>query len=395
MHIAYVTPEFVTENRGGGLASYINNIAKIMEEYGHRVTIVLASTQNKSYIYSKNIRVECVNIFRINSVQPFNVYCMSRQLCARVNRIHKIDPIDLVQYASFMGVGLCADKSIPYVTRISSDCVCWRVLKVLDYEMEDLNKRYLTEKMEYRAITKSQYIFGPSYAIANRLGLTIHRNIEVIESPYNEEHEEYDTSIYEHLLAGKKYYLAHSSMSCLKGTHLIADVIEKTCQKDKDAFFVFAGSDHGIIYRNGKVDKAKDYILSRNIDYSDRIIFLGVLERKKLFPVIMHAEACLMPSRIDNMPNTCIEAMALGKIVIGSNGASYEQLIKDGENGFLINIDDSDMLYKKIEYINKLSKEQKNRIMLNAKETSNRFNKDNTYQNMIRYYTNVIDGWRN
>ncbi len=46
MHIVFVTPEFVTECRGGGLASYLSNIAKILAEHGHAVTIVTSSRHN-------------------------------------------------------------------------------------------------------------------------------------------------------------------------------------------------------------------------------------------------------------------------------------------------------------------------------------------------------------
>ena len=43
----------------------------------------------------------------------------------------------------------------------------------------------------------------------------------------------------------------------------------------------------------------------------------------------------VLPSRIDNYPNTCLEAQALGKIVIGPRGSSLEEMIIDGETGFL------------------------------------------------------------
>ncbi len=46
-----------------------------------------------------------------------------------------------------------------------------------------------------------------------------------------------------------------------------------------------------------------------------------------------------LPSRIDNLTNTCIESMALGKVVIGTQGAIFEQLIEDGVNCFLCRID--------------------------------------------------------
>jgi glycosyltransferase involved in cell wall biosynthesis len=41
------------------------------------------------------------------------------------------------------------------------------------------------------------------------------------------------------------------------------------------------------------------------------------------------------PSRVDNCPNTCLEAQALGKIVIGTRQSSLEELVDHGVTGFL------------------------------------------------------------
>ena len=71
-----------------------------------------------------------------------------------------------------------------------------------------------------------------------------------------------------------------------------------------------------------------------------RVLYLGKMRHGQLLPVVRKALAILLPSRLDNLPSTCIEAMAEGKTVIGTRGTSFEQLIEDGENGLLCGIDD-------------------------------------------------------
>jgi glycosyltransferase involved in cell wall biosynthesis len=51
---------------------------------------------------------------------------------------------------------------------------------------------------------------------------------------------------------------------------------------------------------------------------------------------------------IDNLPNACLEAMGLGKPVIGTTGASFEELITDGVNGFLVPPNDPEGLSEKM-----------------------------------------------
>jgi glycosyltransferase involved in cell wall biosynthesis len=48
----------------------------------------------------------------------------------------------------------------------------------------------------------------------------------------------------------------------------------------------------------------------------------------------------VLPLRSDNCPNARLEAMAWGKPVERTRGASFEKLIDDRESGFLRKIDD-------------------------------------------------------
>lgn len=394
MHIVYVTPEFETEKKGGGLASYIANIGRILVQNDHKVTVVVSSEKNNdSIIWDQGIVVERVINQGKSLPVPFHKIYKSWNLHRRVCKVVRENRVDLVQYASFDSVGFFKVKKVPSVVRISSDCVMWRELKFYDIEKKDLNKLCLTDKIEYHSIGSSKYIFGPSKAIGKVIEKRVRKKVTVIESPFFIKKVDYNYEIYNKLLQGKKYYLSHSSMSCLKGTHVIAEAIQEVCKEDKNAYFVFAGSDHGIFYKSGKVVPAKEYILEKAGEFADRVVFLGTLSREELYPVVEGAYACLMPSRADNMPNTCIEAMALGKIVIGTDGASYEQLIEDGKSGFLINVDDVEGMIKRIQLINRMNDMQRTELSNSAKEVTKRFAPEKIYQSLIDYYNNIVKEW--
>ena len=391
MHIVYVTPEFITEKSGGGLASYIANISQILASYGHRISIItLSEKKDEQFVWKDRIDIYRVNNGSRVSLTPLKKLLLSYRLYLCAKKLEKKEKIDLIQYASFESVGFFHLQNVPAVVRISSDCVAWREYKVYDYDKTNL-RPCLTDWLEYYAEKKIGNIFGPSYATAGLIEQRTHRKVTVIESPFYLKRETFDTSVFDSILKGKKYYLSHSSMSCLKGTHVIAEIIADICKKDKTAYFVFAGADHGIFYKNGTVISAKEYILKHAGVYADKVIFLGTLERQKLYPVIEGAFACLMPSRIDNMPNTCIEAMAMGKIVVGTRGASYEQLIEDGRNGFLIEIDSREGLKNAIYRIEVLTKEERKVIESEARKTTERFNAENVYYQLMSFYKTVIE----
>ena len=85
--------------------------------------------------------------------------------------------------------------------------------------------------------------------------------------------------------------------------------------------------------------------------------------------------------------------MAMGKIVIGTRGASFEQLIDDGKNGFLGERDNADSFYRCVEKVLGLSDEEKCEIERNAKATVKRLEPDAVYENFTQYYQKVIAGF--
>ena len=91
MHIAYITSEFVTEKYHGGLATYLNNIAAIMAENGHKVTIITLSKSAGRLQYNDNIeviRVPSVNIRGEDRTieYSFDLLCNSWKLCQALKR---------------------------------------------------------------------------------------------------------------------------------------------------------------------------------------------------------------------------------------------------------------------------------------------------------------------
>jgi len=57
-----------------------------------------------------------------------------------------------------------------------------------------------------------------------------------------------------------------------------------------------------------------------------------------VYAVLRRAEVAVIPSRVDNLPNTVIESLLFHIPVIGSRGASIDELIEPGKTGELVPI---------------------------------------------------------
>jgi glycosyltransferase involved in cell wall biosynthesis len=84
--------------------------------------------------------------------------------------------------------------------------------------------------------------------------------------------------------------------------------------------------------------------LAKELGLGDRVRFLGWQSRQELMKCYGQANIFLFPSRHEGMPNALLEAMASGLPVIASCIAGNEELVVDGETGYLVPSEDIEAL---------------------------------------------------
>lgn len=87
------------------------------------------------------------------------------------------------------------------------------------------------------------------------------------------------------------------------------------------------------------IDKMK---LNQNIKFIGHVPDLNQFMRS--------SHVCIVPSLVDNHPTTISEALYCGLPVITTQGCGSKILIKDGENGFIVPIADSEAIAQKIQW---------------------------------------------
>jgi glycosyltransferase involved in cell wall biosynthesis len=84
--------------------------------------------------------------------------------------------------------------------------------------------------------------------------------------------------------------------------------------------------------------------LAKGLGIGDRVHFLGWQSREGLMKCYQEANVFLFPSRHEGMPNAMLEAMASGLPVVASCIAGNEELVVDGETGYLVPSEDIESL---------------------------------------------------
>ena len=393
MHVVYVTVEFVTEKRSGGLGTYVDNIARIMRNHGHQVTVITLSHENGEFDYYNQIRVIRVR----EDLQP-NILARtltnSWRLRRELNKLNRKDKVDIVQAANLHAVGLFRNRKIPLMVRVSSDSSLWRNADKYTFDLEDaMREKTLFDRLELYAARHADYVFAPSRCCAAAVAKRANCKVNVIESPYLDRSGDFDDSVYQKRLAGKKYLLFNSTLSNIKGTH-VAISMEELLRSYPDLYMVYAGLDGGITVSDGECVSAKSILSRLNKKYTGRVIYLGVLKREQLFPVISNAYACVLLSRIENLSNSCIEAMSMQKIVIATYGSSFEQLIRNKENGLLVKRDSPKAFLNAVAYLMNMPLGEKRKLEERAALSIERLEPEQVYARMINVYNHTIQNFR-
>lgn len=417
MHIVFVTTELATSNHSsGGLASFTANMARIFAANGHKVTIVLAATRDEKLVFEDDIRLEttfipksiwglfdklgkiCVFGKKENAAETrrffVNIY-KSEQVRREIKKIDKKNKVDIVHYCNLGALAFRAGNDIPYVIRLSSFMNMGRGAGIPDGSIryED-NRRTIKDKLTEYTLKKSKYIISPSDLLADIGKKNLHIEPVVLESPFVLRREDWDYGIYYNTITDEKRYILHyGSLRYAKGTHVVAQLAEKLLQRYPDLYLVLAGNSEEMLDASGNNIKAHELVKKSARQYADRVIYAGRLAREQLYPIVQNAEVCLLPSRIENLSNACIEAMAMGKIVVATNGASYEQLIEDRISGFLCERDNAESFLQGLDEALRLSSEEKKGMSARAMEITKRLAPEKIYAKYMEFYKKVIEEW--
>ena len=401
MRIAFTTPEYVTESRfDGGLANYLQKTCQELSRRGNDIQIFVASTRDKTWMdgtvkiieldQSNNLLTFMSKVVFIRVFVPFlQQLITSRNIAKEVWSEHYSKKFDLIHTASYKATGfsLLKNNNIPVVCRVSSYTPSCRMAFGRKATFTD----YLCDWLERKQLIESDACFSPSHLLANLLHKAqicfpkvVRTKIESIDIPSNIEF--YNTH------APKKPYLIFwGTLSRVKGVDLIADVLPSIFLENPDLSMVFIGRDDG--FPNGT--KFVPYIKKQCKGSLERLQFHKPLSKDRLIPFIKNAIAAIIPSRIDNYPNVCIEAQVIGIPVVGTYNSSIEEIVINNRTGFLAENSNPASLKKAILKCINMTEDERIKMRANILEHIQDLVKDDSIGHLIALYKQTINEYQN
>ena len=344
VRIAFLTPQFVTETTNeGGLASYLARMAEALIEAGHRPEILTLTRSGSGTTEFRGVPVHRVHLASVSPLEWTTAQRASQYLglainiaselagayalARRLSALERIEHFDAVQSADFGFTGLFVPRRRwrTHVVRCS-----WSGELYLRTDADTLPiNAPLVGWIERRCIRRADRAYAPSRYLADYFRSRHGLNLDVVRPPLKALQS--PGAPVEMALPAK--YLVHfGQLRRRKGTDVVIAALPRVWSEAPDFRMVWAGLEEepGLVAR------------ARSVwgEHAHKVVYLGPTDRPQLMSVVARATAAVLPSVVDNLPNTVIESLSLGVPVIGSAGASIDELIQNDVNGYLVGLGD-------------------------------------------------------
>ena len=163
-----------------------------------------------------------------------------------------------------------------------------------------------------------------------------------------------------------------------KGIHRLLRALPLVLRKVPDAHLMVIGNDYGYV-------KAFARFLARGLP----VVFVYGMPRAELYKTYGRAKAFVMPSEIEAIPLVSSEATMAGVPPILSDAGGNPEIVLDGKTGFIVPLDDYDLLAKRI--VSCLTdRELSERLVRHGQEFLRQFTAESMIVRLEEIYKDVI-----
>ena len=157
---------------------------------------------------------------------------------------------------------------------------------------------------------------------------------------------EFYSGMWEYEKCEKHSVFLGSSAYPIKGLHCVLDIFPQILKKYPDAKLYVTGSNplqkETIVHRTYYRDYLKELILKNRIE--NNVVFLGSLSAIQMKERMLSSNVFILPSSIENSPNTLGEAMILGLPCIAADVGGVRNMAIDKKDVLLYPFDENYML---------------------------------------------------
>lgn len=354
MHICYLAIDHHVDAAGGGIASYVDTLARALVEKGHRVTVVARGNKHETTVSDgiTLVRVPLGNVhwylhkLRFPLGLPLIVREVEWSFALRqcLGRLVEKERIDIIEGCEsgllFLRGGTVG--VVPRLVRLHGDRYVFA-----KYSKEPMGLgEHVLHKVALHSLRSASLLTSPSYFQANEVARDLrwsNDQITVIPNPVSRwmlEQARLPPQVNGD--GDSQVVLNTGRIEYRKGTLVLLKAIPAVTRDCPESQFVIAGARHTSI---------SDSSLNRALEtdgVAKHVSMLGHVPWSDLVSWYRKAGIFVMPSYYETFGISAIEAMAFGLPVVATHAGGLSEVVEDGVTGFLVPPGDSQALAEAI-----------------------------------------------
>ncbi len=370
MNFWLLTTEYPPQS-GGGISTYCFHTAKMLAQNGHQVSVFVPNHHMKTVKYLQ--QEELIRVVSYPIIQyDFLGYeaGLSYNLSFVLENEAKINgEPDYIESQEYNGLAYYAlqrkwleknylSKPVFFVTAHAPGYL------YLDYNQAPTHAfpEYWIGEMEKAVLAMADFVISPSQYLLDKLALKKPPSeLHVVHNPYHLQEL--------HGISHKPHDIVFfGKLTPQKGAIEMLKYFEKAWEQGiKIPLSVIGGGDH---YFYPLMEDMGTYFQKK---YKHRIDegllkFEGHILPENLHDRLAKAHVVIVPSIVDNLPYTVVEAMFMGKVVLASTDGGHKELLVHGKTGFLFEHTIEDDFINQLNIILNLSDKELTQIGENARK---------------------------
>ncbi|XGV97100.1 MAG: glycosyltransferase family 4 protein [Leptolyngbya sp. BL-A-14] len=351
MKIAFISYEYPPDTATGGIATYVYQVARMMQQRGHHVEVFTSSPHREGVMIEDGVVVHRILYTTNTDRRDFATY--AGKVFAQRHATIGFDVVEGPENDAHARGAIALVPDMPLVVKLHTP---YFMVLELNYvpPSRNMKLRRMMGALRRGQLPKpfavqepydpqldperihtldADEITTPSQALGDRLietwGLPPEKVIH-LPNPYIPTTEL--LTISPQTQTQTVSFLGR--LEVRKGVLNLAKAIPLILQKHPQVTFQFVGE---VCPSPTNPNVTMQQYLTRQLwRYRRSLKFTGAIPLQQIPSYLAQTDICVFPSRWENFPNVCLEAMAAARGIVGSHAGGMTQMLDDGKAGHLI-----------------------------------------------------------
>jgi glycosyltransferase involved in cell wall biosynthesis len=351
MKIAFISYEYPPDTATGGIATYVYQAARMMQQRGHYVEVFTSSPYREGMEIEDGIVVHRI-LYTTNIDRREFATCSGKVFVQRHATIH-FDVVEGPENDAHARGAIAQVPDLPLVVKLHTPLFMVQELNYIPPSREMKLRRVVgalrrgqlpkpfpvpepynsNSDLERLHTLEADEITTPSQALGDRLIQTWKlppEKVVHLPNPYIPTSEllqipaQTDTQTVSFI----------GRLEVRKGILTLAQAIPLILRQHPQVKFRFVGE---ICPAPSNPEKTMQQFITRKLwRYRRSLEFTGTVPLQKIPAYLAQTDICVFPSRWENFPNVCLEAMAAARGIIGSHAGGMTEMLDYGKAGCLV-----------------------------------------------------------